>query len=66
MRKQVEQFDIDGLRLDVAYLLDEEFLRQLRVFCDGLKPEFFTARKDSERRLQAHRQSKHVGELYQL
>lgn len=37
----VEQFDIDGLRLDVAYCLDHDFLRRLRSFCDGLKPEFF-------------------------
>ena len=37
----VEQFDIDGLRLDVAYCLDGEFLKRLRKFCDGLKPEFF-------------------------
>lgn len=35
-----EQFAIDGLRLDVAYLLDEDFLRQLRSFCDSLKPDF--------------------------
>lgn len=37
----VEQFGIDGLRLDVAYCLDHDFLRRLRSFCDGLKPEFF-------------------------
>jgi len=37
----VEEFDIDGLRLDVAYCLDHDFLRRLRSFCDGLKPEFF-------------------------
>ena len=36
----VEEFDIDGLRLDVAYSLDKDFLRRLRAFCDGLKPEF--------------------------
>ena len=33
--------DIDGLRLDVAYCLDHDFLRRLRSFCDGLKPDFF-------------------------
>lgn len=37
----VEEFDIDGLRLDVAYCLDSEFLKRLRSFCDSLKPEFF-------------------------
>ena len=37
----VEEFGIDGLRLDVAYCLDKDFLYRLRSFCDGLKPEFF-------------------------
>ena len=37
----VEEFDIDGLRLDVAYCLDHDFLKRLRSFCDGLKPDFF-------------------------
>lgn len=37
----VEEFGIDGLRLDVAYCLDKEFLKKLRSFCDGLKPDFF-------------------------
>lgn len=41
VRFWVEQFDIDGLRLDVAYCLDRDFLRRLRQFTDGLKPEFF-------------------------
>ena len=41
VRLWVEWFDIDGLRLDVAYCLDKDFLRRLRQFCDGLKPEFF-------------------------
>lgn len=41
IRGWVEEFDIDGLRLDVAYLLDHDFLRRLREFCDGLKPDFF-------------------------
>ena len=31
-----EEFGIDGLRLDVAYCLDLDFLRRLRSFCDGL------------------------------
>lgn len=41
IRGWVEEFGIDGLRLDVAYLLDQDFIRRLRAFCDGLKPEFF-------------------------
>ena len=41
VRFWVETFDIDGLRLDVAYLLDHDFVRRLRSFCDGLKQDFF-------------------------
>ena len=41
VRFWVENFDIDGLRLDVAYLLDHDFVRRLRSFCDGLKKDFF-------------------------
>ena len=37
----VETFDIDGLRLDVAYCLDKDFLKRLRQFTDSLKEEFF-------------------------
>lgn len=37
----IDFFDIDGLRLDVAYCLDREFLRRLREFTDGKKAEFF-------------------------
>lgn len=37
----VNEFDIDGLRLDVAYCLDHDFIRRLRSFCDSLKPDFF-------------------------
>ncbi len=36
----VDEFGIDGLRLDVAYCLDFDFLKRLRRFTDGLKPEF--------------------------
>lgn len=41
VRMWTEEFGIDGLRLDVAYCLDENFLRRLRSFCDGLKADFF-------------------------
>ncbi|MCM1159330.1 MAG: alpha-amylase family glycosyl hydrolase [Clostridium sp.] len=37
----IEEFDIDGLRLDVAYCLDHDFLRRLRQFTDSKKEEFF-------------------------
>ncbi len=37
----VEEFDIDGLRLDVAYCLDHDFVRRLRSYCDSLKEDFF-------------------------
>ena len=41
IRLWVEEFDIDGLRLDVAYCLDKDFIRQLRAFCNTVKPDFF-------------------------
>lgn len=41
IRFWVEQFDIDGLRLDVAYCLEPDFLRRLREFADHIKPGFF-------------------------
>ncbi len=37
----VEEFDIDGLRLDVAYCLDKDFLKRLRTFTSSLKHDFF-------------------------
>ena len=37
----VDEFDIDGLRLDVAYCLDEGFVRRLRGYTQGLKEDFF-------------------------
>lgn len=40
VRGWVDAFGIDGLRLDVAYCIDEGFLRRLRGFTDSLKPEF--------------------------
>lgn len=36
----VEEFDIDGLRLDVAYSLDHNFMRRLRSFCQEIKSDF--------------------------
>lgn len=37
----IEEFDIDGLRLDVAYSLDHDFVRRLRSLCDGCKEDFY-------------------------
>lgn len=37
----IDEFDIDGLRLDVAYCLDENFVRRLRSFTDSEKEDFF-------------------------
>ena len=37
----IDYFDIDGLRLDVAYCLDHEFLRRLREFTDSKNRDFF-------------------------
>lgn len=36
----VDEFDIDGLRLDVAYCLTPEFIERLRSYTEELKPEF--------------------------
>lgn len=41
VRFWVNEFDIDGLRLDVAYCLDNDFVKELRRVCDGLKEDFF-------------------------
>lgn len=40
VRFWIDEFDIDGLRLDVAYCLTPEFITRLRSFTEGLKPEF--------------------------
>ena len=36
----IDEFDIDGLRLDVAYCLDHNFMKRLRSYCQELKPDF--------------------------
>lgn len=38
----VDEFGIDGLRLDVAYCLDRNFIRRLESFGKELKPDFWT------------------------
>ena len=37
----INEFNIDGIRLDVAYSLDYGFLRRLREFTDSKKNDFF-------------------------
>ena len=36
----IDEFDIDGLRLYVAYSLDHNFMRRLRSYTQELKPDF--------------------------
>ncbi len=62
IRFWVDYFDIDGLRLDVAYCLDRDFIRRLRGYTDSLKEaprlyglpqgELLSDRRDPGRRLQ--------------
>lgn len=40
IRQWVEEYNIDGLRLDVAYSLDAGFLGELRDFANQIKPDF--------------------------
>ena len=37
----MDEFGIDGLRLDVAYMVNRNFLRRLRSFCDSKKQDFY-------------------------
>jgi len=41
VREWVRLYEIDGLRLDVAYCLDRNFIKRLRSYCDNLKQDFF-------------------------
>ncbi|HEY0018453.1 MAG TPA: alpha-amylase family glycosyl hydrolase [Longimicrobium sp.] len=41
VRGWIEEFGIDGLRLDVAEDLEPAFLRDLAAFCRGLRPDFW-------------------------
>lgn len=41
VKQWIDEFDIDGLRLDVAYMVDRNFLRELRKSVDSWKPDFF-------------------------
>lgn len=41
VKSWVQEFGIDGIRLDVAYCLEASFMQRLRAFVDELKPKFF-------------------------
>ena len=41
VRFWVREFDIDGIRLDAADVLDFGFMSELRAVCDGLKKDFW-------------------------
>lgn len=40
VERWIKQFEIDGLRLDVAEVVDPDFLRDLASLCRDLKPDF--------------------------
>ena len=41
IRQWIEYFKIDGIRLDVAYMLNKNFMKELRSMIQGINPEFF-------------------------
>ena len=41
VKSWADDYDIDGLRLDVAYSLDQGFLKELRNHCKGMKEDFW-------------------------
>ena len=41
IKKWIEEFGIDGLRLDVAYMLNKQFMKELRQFTQSINSEFF-------------------------
>lgn len=41
IRFWIQEFDIDGIRLDCADCLDFDFMREMRSLCDSVKPEFW-------------------------
>ncbi len=41
VRFWIDTFDIDGIRLDTADVLDFQFMRDLRGLCDGYKEDFW-------------------------
>lgn len=43
VREWIDYFEIDGLRLDVAYMLNRQFMKELRKLCQSKKSDFFLA-----------------------
>lgn len=41
VRFWIDEFDIDGLRLDAADVLDFNFMRELSMLCKGIKSDFW-------------------------
>lgn len=41
IKNWIEEFNIDGIRLDVAYMLNKNFMKELRQFTQNINPEFF-------------------------
>jgi len=41
IKQWIEDFGINGLRLDVAYMLNKNFMKELRQFVTNINPEFF-------------------------
>lgn len=41
VRGWISEFGIDGIRLDVAYMLNAGFMRELRTLVKSIKPDFF-------------------------
>ena len=39
----IDEFGIDGLRLDVAYMLNRQFMKELKSYCVSKKSDFFLA-----------------------
>lgn len=37
----IKEYKIDGLRLDVAYCMDEDFFRKLNAYCKGKREDFW-------------------------
>lgn len=41
VRGWIDEFDIDGIRLDVAYCLNKDYMKRLRFETDRMKKDFF-------------------------
>jgi len=41
IRQWIDEFHIDGIRLDVAYMLNKNFMRELRQMVSSISSEFF-------------------------